>query len=724
MAQRRQRARGCAATLRAARSDADRMKLWLALLIAIGPTFSVSAQEDPYLWLEEVEGVRALQWVREQNARAEKVFGADPRYEHLRREFLSILDSRAQIPYVTRMGAHYYNYWRDARNPRGVWRRTPVGDYAKQDPAWETVLDLDALAKSENENWFWKAPVCLRPGGRDEPYVRCMLRLSRGGADATVDREFDLGAKSFVAGGFVLPEAKSQVEWADDENLWVGTNFGADSLTQSGYARFVKRWRRGTPLSDAQTVFIGESSDVAVAAFKQYEGPVRDWIYRGLSVREQDYFALIEGTPVKLDLPRDVTLEFFHDWLLLRTQSRWMPADRSYAPGTLLAIKCDRFLRGARDMTVLYEPRERRALQSIAVARSAVLMTELDNVRSRLSEAAFDGKAWRTRQVPTPANVQLSLVTSDWDTDDYLVSVQGFTTPTTLHAGRVGALRWEDFAPIKALPSFFDASGLRTEQFEAVSRDGTRIPYFIVRRPSAKADGRNPTLLQGYGGFANPQLPTYSALLGRGWLEAGGILVRANIRGGGEFGPEWHRTAQREGRQKTFDDFIAVAEDLIRRGFTRPAQLGIIGGSQGGLLVTGTMVQRPDLFGAVVAQVPLTDMLRYHKLLAGASWMGEYGNPDVASDRAFIEKYSPYQNAKAGTKYPPIFLFTSTRDDRVHPGHARKLAARLLEQDHAALYFENIEGGHAAGADNAQAARMWAQTLSYFARELSLPRPD
>jgi prolyl oligopeptidase len=354
------------------------------------------------------------------------------------------------------------------------------------------------------------------------------------------------------------------------------------------------------------------------------------------------------------------------------------------------------------------------------LTRSAVLITELDNVRSRLNEVAFDGKKWRSRRVPTPDNVQLSVVTSDWNFDDYLVTVQGFATPTTLHAGRVGMQRWEDFRPLKALPAFFDASGLISEQLEAVSRDGTRIPYFITRRKALKTNGSNPTLLHGYGGFAIPQVPSYSAVFGRGWLEPGGVLVRANTRGGGEFGPEWHRVAQREGRQKSFDDFIAVAEDLIRRGITSPPHLGIVGGSQGGLLVTGTLVQRPELFGAAVAQVPLTDMLRYHRLLAGASWMGEYGNPDVEADRAFIAKYSPYQNAKAGVKYPPLFLTTSTRDDRVHPGHARKLTARLIEQGHDVLYFENIEGGHAGSADNAQAARMWAMTIAYLARRLGL----
>jgi prolyl oligopeptidase len=676
---------------------------------------------DPYLWLEDVTGERALEWVRDQNARTEKTFADDPRYERLRREYLAIFDSHAQIPYVERMGDHYYNFWRDEGNPRGIWRRVPVAEYAQSDPPWETVLDLDLLGKSENENWVWMPPVCLRPKQREDPYQRCMLRLSRGGADAYVAREFDLLKKEFISGGFNLPEAKSDVDWADENHLWVSTDFGPGSMTQSGYPRIAKRWLRGTPLAQAQSVFTGKTTDIAVAAFKEYQGPVRDWIARDLSVREQEYFALVDGKPVKLDLPRDVRMQVFHDWLLLRTQSAWKPAGRSLAAGSLLAIECHRFLRGARDMRVLYEPGKRSALQAVALTRSAVLITELDNVRSRISEITFDGKSWRTRRVPAPENVQLAVVTSDWDFDDYQLTVQGFTTPTTLYAGRVGMQRWEEFKAVKALPAFFDASGIVTEQFEATSRDGTRIPYFIAHQAQLAADGSHPTLLQGYGGFAISQLPNYSAVLGRGWLEAGGVLVRANIRGGGEFGPQWHRTAQREGRQKTFDDFVAVAEDLIRRGITTPQHLGILGGSQGGLLVTGTMLQRPELFGAVVAQVPLTDMLRYHKLLAGASWMGEYGNPDVAGDRAFIAKYSPYQNVRAGVKYPPIYLATSTRDDRVHPGHARKLAARMLEQGHDVLYFENVEGGHAAGADNEQAARMWAQSIAFLARKLGLP---
>jgi prolyl oligopeptidase len=696
------------------------MPAWLASLFALGAA-AATAPEDPFLWLEEVDGARAMQWVHAQNERAQQAFDADPRYEPLRRNLLAILDSRERIPLVVRMGPHFYNFWQDARNRRGIWRRVAVDGYRKAEPEWETVLDLDALAAQEKENWVWKAPACLRPPRSELPWERCLLKLSRGGADATVVREFDLRAKSFVRGGFELPEGKHEVDWADADHVWVGTDFGPGTLTRSGYARLARKWRRETPLASAQPVFAGQVNDVLVAAYSTEEpGRRRDWVSRILGVREQEHYAWIDSRARRLELPRDVQLDFHRGWFLLRLRSDWKPAARRYAAGSLLAIRVDDFLRGRREFDVLLEAGDRRALQWVASTRSAVLALELEEVRPRLHELVHDGTQWRARRVPVPEHLQIGVAASDWDADDYLLSVQGFTTPTTLHAARVGLQRWEQFEAVRSMPSFFDAAGLKTEQFEAVSRDGTRIPYFIVRREAAPQDGSNPTLLNGYGGFENSMLPTYSGLLGKGWLEAGGVLVRANIRGGGEFGPRWHRIAQREGRQKTFDDFIAVASDLIRRGVTRPDRLGIAGGSQGGLLVTGTLVQRPDLFGAAVAQVPLTDMLRYHRLLAGASWMTEYGDPDRPADRVFLQKYSPYQNLRGDVKYPRLFLVTSTRDDRVHPGHARKFAARMQQLGHDVLYFENIEGGHAAAADNEQTARQWAQTFVFLQRQLRL----
>jgi prolyl oligopeptidase len=691
----------------------------LLCLCMLAAETAAQSPHDPYLWLEEVSGDKALTWVRERNAAAEKEFAADPRYEPLRAEFLRILDSRSRIPFVTRMGSHYYNFWRDAANPRGLWRRTTLEQYRKAEPDWETVLDLDALAKAENENWVWKGEDCLRPNTPTQPYRHCLISLSRGGADAAVEREFDLIEKRFVVDGFVLPEAKSRTGWRDADALWVATDFGPGSLTTSGYARIVKLWKRGTPLAEATTVFEQPAEEVLALGLSEREsGQRRDWVVRVISTRNAQWLRLVDGKPIALPAPSDATVSFLGDRLLLRLRTPWQPAQQEFAAGTVISIGVDEFFAGKRDFAVLYAPGPRRALQTLATTRSAVLLGELDNVRSRWHEARFDAKAWTSRPLPLPANAQVNVAATYWASDEFMLTAQDFATPSTLYLGRVGTQRWEDFEPLKALPAFFDGTGIETQQFEAVSRDGTRIPYFAVMKRGTKLDGRNPTLLYGYGGFETSQLPWYSGVFGKGWFEPGGVFLLANIRGGGEFGPQWHLQARREGRQKTFDDFIAVAEDAIARGITSREHLAIMGGSQGGLLVTGAMVQRPDLFAAVVAQVPLADMLRYHRLLAGASWIGEYGDPEKAEDRAFIEKYSPYQNLRRDAKYPRIFLYTSTRDDRVHPGHARKMVARMSEMGHDVLYFENIEGGHGAAANNAQAARMWAQTFTFLWRQL------
>ena len=687
--------------------------LALLLLISMPATDpAAAAPDDPHLWLEDISGDRAMAWVRARNAAADKTFADDPRYAPLRQDLLTILNSRERIPYVTRMGQHYYNLWRDAANPRGLWRRTTLDEYRKPQPAWEVVLDLDALGKRESENWVWKEADCLRPQQPDAPYRHCLLALSRGGADATVVREFDLVRKAFVDDGFALPEAKQDVNWKDADTVWVGTDFGPGSMTSSGYPRIVKEWKRGTPLTAARTVFEARSDDVGAWAFSEREsGTRRDWIVRAIAFWNSEHYVAVDGKPVKLDLPADARVQPFRDWLLVRTRTPWQVGERSYPGGALLAIRYVAFMQGARDFDLLYAPTARSSIDETAQTRDAVLVTELDNVRPRLWELRHDGKAWQRMRVDLPDAGQIGQLTGYWASDEYMFTHQDFTTPTTLFARRIGAAKSE---ALKAQPRFFDAAGIVTRQFEATSADGTRIPYFIAMRDSGAKTSARATLIYGYGGFANAQLPWYSGVFGKSWLEPGGVLVLANLRGGGEFGPEWHRAAQKQNKQRTWDDLAAVAEDLVRRGIAQPAQLGIIGGSQGGLLVTATMVQRPELFGAVVAQVPLIDMLRYHKLLAGASWIAEYGDPDQPEERAFIARYSPYQNVKKGVRYPRTFIYTSTRDDRVHPGHARKMVARMQEQGHDVLYYENIEGGHGAAADNAQAARMWAQTFTFL----------
>lgn len=687
----------------------------LALMTVTSFHASAAAPGDPYLWLEDVTGERALTWARERNAEAEKFFAADPKFAPLRDALRTILDSRERIPMINRIGAHYYNLWKDAANPRGLWRRTTLDDYRRAQPNWEIVLDLDALGKAESENWVWKGAACLRPA-KGAAYRRCMLELSRGGADAVVLREFDLIDRQFVRSGFIAPEAKQDVDWKDLDTVWIASDFGPGSTTTSGYPRIVKEWKRGTALASARTIFEGKLDDVYVSSSSDYEsGTRRDWIHRGFAFFDTEHFLLIDGKPVRIDAPTDATVTAFRDWLLLRTRTAWTVAGTAYPAGALLATRFDAFIRGERTIDVLYSPTARSTLDEVRTTRSAVIVTELDNVRTRLWEFTHDAKAWRKARVDVPDTSQVNIADTYWDSDEYLLTTQEFTTPTALSVRSSGAGKTET---LKSMPKFFDATGLVTRQFEATSRDGTQIPYFIVMKKGTALDGGNPTLLYGYGGFQSNELPWYLGSFGKGWLEPGGVFVLANLRGGGEFGPQWHLAAQKQNKQRTWDDFIAVAEDLIARKITSPRHLGILGGSQGGLLVTTAMVQRPDLFGAVVSQVPLVDMLRYHLLLAGASWIAEYGDPDKPEERAYIEKYSPYQNVKKDAKYPPAFITTSTRDDRVHPGHARKMVARMREQGHEVLYFENIEGGHGAAANNEQSARMWAQTFTYLWRTL------
>ena len=694
-------------------------KLFPAALLALASL--AQAQTDPYLWLEDVTGERALGWVRERNADSEKQLAATPGFDALRTRVQAVLESGAQIPYVKRQGEFLYNHWKDAANPRGLWRRTTLAEYRKPQPAWETVLDIDALGKAEGVNWVWSSVTCLAPA-----YQRCLLRLSRGGSDAVVTREFDAGTKRFVEGGFALPEAKSFVEWIDADHIWVGTDFGAGSLTSSGYARQIKRWKRGTPLAAAVTVFEGQASDVGVGVeVDRTPGAERTLFGRQVGFFTRRYAVLQGEQPVALDLPEDAGVEFAGPRLLLRLRGDWTVGGRTWPRGSLLVGDAAAVLRGDRNFTALFTPTATRALTSFTTTASAVLLTVSDNVASRLEEWRPADDRWQRREVAAPFPGTLSASTlhdpalpaADALADSYLLNIVNFLQPDRLELARVGSDARE---LLKSRPSFYDAAGMRVEQFFARSADGTQVPYFVVWPAGAKADGDNPTLLNGYGGFQLSARPSYSPERGLGWLTRGGVFVVANIRGGGEFGPAWHQAAMKANKQKSYDDFIAVAEDLIARKVTNPKRLGIQGGSNGGLLVGAVMVQRPDLFGAVVCQVPLLDMQRYHKLLAGASWMAEYGDPDKPEEWAWISKYSPYQNVKKDARMPQVFFTTSTRDDRVHPGHARKMAARMIEQGHRVLYWENLEGGHAGAADSSQRARKSALEYAFLWQALGV----
>ena len=680
----------------------------------------VQTPADPYQWLEEVTGDKALAWVRERNAETEAVIKNQPGFGSLRTELLEGLNARDRIPRFTRMGDSVYNLWTDAKNKRGLWRRTSLAEYSKPDPAWETVLDLDALGAAEKESWVFNGASCLAP-----TYQRCMLQLSRGGADATVAREFDTRSKTFVNDGFTLPEAKSGVDWQDENHLLVGTDFGAGSMTDSGYARIVKLWTRGTPLSAAKTLFEGDKKDTYVFASAQGMGKAQTVIVqRALDFYRFDRFLVqTNGTLRKLALPADAQFQRWDQRLLVELRSDWKLGATTHKAGSLLVASWPDFLTGKATWRTLFTPTATRSLAGFTTTQSHVLLNVSDNVASKLEEWSFAGKGAPQRRdvkAPFPGNLSVSSLhdpelAQDSLADRYLVNYADFLTPDTLYLAQAGT---DERLRLKSRQTWFDSTGMRVEQQFATSKDGTKVPYFVVYPKGATINGKNPTLLYGYGGFDVSMTPRYSSSWGRGWLQRGGVLVMSNIRGGGEFGPTWHKSAILQNKQRSYDDFIAIAEDLIKKGVTTPQQLGIMGGSNGGLLVGAVTVQRPDLFNAVVCQVPLLDMQRYHTLLAGASWMAEYGNPDKPEDWAFISKYSPYQNVKATQKMPRMLINTSTRDDRVHPGHARKMAARMIEQGHKPYYWENIEGGHGGAADNEQRATWQAIEYAYLWMQL------
>jgi prolyl oligopeptidase len=696
------------------------MNCWLALLVAAAvavPLIPVAAADDkdadPYLWLEEVTGERALAWVRARNAESTAELTKGPEFKELNDRLLRIYDSKEKIPFVAKHGPFYYNFWRDETNKRGLWRRTTLEEYRKPEPKWETVLDLDELAEAEKENWVWHGANFLEPAND-----RCLVSLSRGGADAAVVREFDPKTKEFVRDGFTLPEAKSDVSWKDRDTLLVGTDFGPGSRTDSGYPRVIKEWARGAKLADAKLVYEGQKTDVEVGTTVDHaKGFEREFVQRAVTFWESELFLRRGGRLVKIEKPLDAEASAHREWLLIRLRTAWAVGGRTYPAGALLAADFEGFLKGDRTFAVLFEPTERTSLASFSPTRNHVLLNELDNVRSRIYVLSRKDGAWKREELPglpKIANAGASAVEPD-ESDDYFLTVTDYLAPTTLSIGTAGRGPAEK---LKQNPAFFDAKGLTVSQHEATSKDGTKVPYFQVSRENLALDGTAPTLLYGYGGFEVPLTPGYSAGVGAGWLEKGGVYVVANVRGGGEFGPRWHQAALKANRHRAYEDFAAVAEDLVKRRVTSPKHLGIEGGSNGGLLMGNMLTLYPQLFGAIVCQVPLLDMKRYHKLLAGASWVAEYGDPDVPAEWDFIKTFSPYHNAKKDAKYPRTLFTTSTRDDRVHPGHARKMVAKLKEQGHDVLYYENVEGGHGGAADNKQRAFMDALAYVFLWKQL------
>ena len=678
------------------------------------------AAEDPYLWLEEVEGERALTQVKEWNAATEALLTKDPKFEQYQSRARAILDDEQQIatPEAV-LGDYVTNLWRDASNPRGVWRISPLAAYAAGKPEWRTLIDVDALGRQEGKSWVWHGANCLAP-----EYRRCLVALSPGGTDADVVREFDLQTGKFVEGGFVVPEAKSNVAWADADTLIVATDYGEGSLTKSGYPRIAKLWKRGTPLSAARTIFEGETGDVSVTPIAIQDGDTR-WTFvgRGKTFWTNEYRLLTpDGQLVSVPLPEDAEFEdILAGRLIAKLQSPLTAGGRTLPEGAIVSYDLASIRAGrAAQPQLVMAPSKTQAIEEVAASDTILWVKALDDVSGKLFalRPAADG-SWSRTAVALPANSTIHLVETAGKSDLAFATVEGMLAPPALYAVRPAG------APtiVQSLPARFDASAFEVQQRFATSKDGTRVPYFLVRRKGTS--GPVPALIHAYGGFRSAQTPSYltgqpyrAGPLGLFWVEEGNAYVLANIRGGGEYGPEWHRSALRENRQRSFDDLHAVAEDLIRTGVSAKGRIGISGRSNGGVLVGAAMNQRPDLYGAVISGSPLHDMKRYSKLLAGASWIDEYGDPDKPEDWAFISGYSPYQNHRRGVEYPPVFFYSSTKDDRVHPGHARKGAARLMEYGNQVYFHEYLEGGHSVGADHAEDAKRAALLMAFLKREL------
>ncbi|MFB6632992.1 prolyl oligopeptidase family protein [Streptomyces sp. NPDC056362] len=663
------------------------------------------------MWLEDVSGEAALAWVAERNAETAEALAADAGFTPLKARVREVLDASDRIPYTVRRGAFLYNFWRDAAHVRGVWRRTTLEQYRKDAPEWEVLLDVDALAVAEDEKWVWDGARVRRPA-----HDRALVRLSRDGGDAVVVREFDLTTGEFVAGGFEVAEAKTRIGWIDADTVFVGTDTGPGSLTDSGYPRTVRRWHRGTPVEESELVYEAADTDVSAWGYRDdTPGFERDFVGRSLDFfRGETHLLRPDGTTVRVDVPEDALVHVHRGHLLVTLKSDWL----GQPTGSLLAFDFEAFLAGDRTAEALFTPDERTALAGHSWTRHHLILETMRDVSTHIEvlTPGRDGAGWtRKPLVGVPPLSAVGVVDTDPDvSDEYFLDVSGFLQPSSLHRGQVGG----DTEVLKQAPDRFDTAGLTVRQHFATSEDGTRVPYFVIG-PDHAVTGPGPTLLYGYGGFEVSLTPYYGAVTGRAWLEGGGTHVIANIRGGGEYGPDWHQAALGADRPRAFEDFAAVARDLVARGITTPDRLGASGGSNGGLLMGAMLTRHPELFGAIVAQVPLLDMTRFHKLLAGASWIAEYGDPDDEADLAHLRALSPYHRIEADRTYPPVLLMTSTRDDRVHPGHARKTAARLREFGHRVLFHENTGGGHAGAGDNEQAAHNSALVHTFLRKHLA-----
>ncbi|MEA3000504.1 MAG: prolyl oligopeptidase [Sphingomonadales bacterium] len=680
-----------------------------------------ASADDPYLWLEDVSSPRAMDWVNAHNAKAQAVLEADPRYQAYYTEALAIAQAKDRIPFGRFLNGQVYNFWQDADHVRGVFRRTSLAGYQAESPAWETVLDLDALAASEKANWVYKGTICARPAER-----RCLILLSDGGEDAVTTREFDLPTGKFVDGGFVIPKGKSRAAWEDENSLLISREWAPGDLGRTGYPFIVKRLKRGQPLSAAVEVFRGSAEDggygVTPYVLRDGENRTLAVIDRPLDTFRSETYILTPKGAQRVAIPAKASLnDMVAGRVIIETREDWTPpgSATTYPAGALLSVDLAQLKADPAHPrpTLVYSAGPREAYQGSTASKGVLLVSTLDNVRGRtLLFTPGPRGTWKRSALQLPDNSTIGVVDASTTDNKAFVSVTSFLTPPSMWLADAGTGQARQ---IKAQPAKFDASNLVAEQYEATSSDGTRIPYFLVHRRDIKLDGNNPTLLYAYGGFESSSTPAYSATTGKLWLEHGGVYALANIRGGGEFGPKWHEAGIGVKRQVIYDDFVAVGRDLIARHITTPRRLGIRGGSNGGLLTGVAFTQHPELWNAALIEVPLLDMIRISKIAAGASWEGEYGSIDKdPAVRAFWEKVSPYQNLRKGGAYPEPFIFTTTKDDRVGPQHARKFAARMEEMGLPFLYYENTEGGHAAGANLKQTAHTSALEMIYLTRKL------
>lgn len=696
------------------------MKKYILILVLLtGIAQITQAQEDKYLWLEEIDSEKSLQFVEAQNKATVAELSAEKDYQDIYDKNLAILNSTEKIAYPTIYGKFVYNFWKDKDHVRGIWRRSSLESYKSKNPVWETLLDIDKLSAAEGKKWVFKESTGLYPD-----YNRFLIELSDGGGDAVYIKEFDVKKKQFAENGFSIDEAKGSARYVDENTLIISTDFGEGSMTTSGYPRQVKLWKRGTLLKDAQLIYEVETTDIVSGSHVLHDGDKEyTLLIKASSLSSGQLSVWLNNKVIPLDIPDDAAIAtILFDQLILQDnqfviqlKSDWTVNNHTYYTGTLISLNFTELLKGNKDIKVILKPDEFSSISKVSATKDKLLINVLTDVTNNLFVYSFINDNWSSMKVEAPRLGALNVVTTSNLSNQYFFDFENFITPTTLYMGDASN---NTFAPYQSLPAFFDASGFEVNQYKAKSKDGTMIPYFMVSPKNMKMDCNNPTLVYAYGGFEISQSPSYLGTIGVSWLDKGGVFVLANIRGGGEYGPKWHQNAIKEKRQNAFDDFYAISEDVITRKVTSPPHLGAMGGSNGGLLMGVVFTQRPDLYNAVVCMVPLLDMKRYSKLLAGASWMSEYGDPDVPEEWAYIKKYSPYHNLKEGVNYPEVYFTTSTRDDRVHPGHARKMVAKMNDLGYKTYYYENTEGGHAMSSTNEQRAKSNGLIYSYLLMKL------